>query len=40
MLHLRLNDLKKSPRMAGPPIPEDEDVTNTPQHTPWAEPQA
>jgi len=27
------------PRMAGPPIPEDEDVTTTPQNVPWPEPQ-
>jgi len=27
------------PRMAGPPIPEDEDVTTTPQNAPWPEPQ-
>jgi len=42
-LHLsgsqRLPATLSRPWMAGPPIPEDEDVTNTPQHTPWAEPQ-
>lgn len=42
-LHLsgsqRLPATLSRPWMAGPPIPEDEDVTNTPQNAPWPEPQ-